>query len=112
MSPGQTHEEMITMLINREWKRSAYTYFDKMRGFTGALMFVVNGFPQNDQTTKTQVSTASVSIDYASHHTYEYYVISKDGQKLSSVDNLPHGYTVAGMIMEEFSNAASVAESA
>nr|WAE42474.1 MAG: capsid protein [Cressdnaviricota sp.] len=68
-------------------------------------MVVVHGYPINDSTTKTQVSTASCSLDMVWKKSYQFDVLERSTTTITAVNNLLGSFTVAGVATNDLTGA-------
>lgn len=102
LGPGGTYNQKMICSVERSYNTSLYgAEFDYIRKFTGSVMFVVSGFPQNDLTTVTQVSSGACGLDIIEEMQISYYPIQQKSVLTTLVDNTVKAFTVAGKVYTE-----------
>ena len=79
---------------------------DFIKNLTHYTMIIIHGTPENDNTTKTQVSLSAANIDYVTKQKWVTKAIYYPLQSQTVTNNLPLAFTVAGEIMNEFTGVA------
>lgn len=76
-----------------------------VRNLTSFPMVVIHGFPANDSTTKTQISTNNVGVDLIWKIQYEYELFGVSTSNITFTNNLPTTFTVAGEFVNDLTGA-------
>nr|WAE42971.1 MAG: capsid protein [Cressdnaviricota sp.] len=77
-----------------------------LKGVTCFTMVVQSGFPQNDVTTKSQVSLGQTTLDFVYKKQYSYTWMSDNDTTYSTTNSLPTTFTVGESVMSEATGAA------
>lgn len=80
------------------------------RGLTCFTMLVDHGFPYNDSTTKTQVSTGKTALDVVWRKQYKYTYITDNSNNYYITNSLPSTFGVGENVFD-YGSGAAVAES-
>lgn len=75
LAPGESHQHVSTYRINRGFRgttTSSSLGFVARPGFTHFLMYTAAGQPLNDSTTKTLISTSSITVDIVCRREYDF----------------------------------------
>nr|WAE42969.1 MAG: capsid protein [Cressdnaviricota sp.] len=101
LAQGQTHCHKIQFhpmrLIDGEYIQSVtYGY----KGLSCYTMVVYHGEPQNDSTTKTQVSTGASTLDIVYRKQYKYTWLNDVDTTWSKTNTLPSSFTVNPSIVD------------
>lgn len=110
LAGGQSH------IHNRYQKKPVYVDMAEIansgcinfKGITHHTLVVAYGMPANDTTTKTQVSTQQVIIDYIYRQTYTYKWVADTTDNMYSLGTLPNGYTVNQSLIEPANDGLTV----
>lgn len=79
---------------------------DFIKNLTHYTMIVIRGTPENDSTTKTQVSLSAANISYVTSQKWITKAIYYPLQSQTVTNNLPLAFTVGAEIMNEFTGVA------
>lgn len=101
LGPGGTFNQRVITKVNKSYDTSLYRNVEYLRQFTGSVIFVVSGFPANDVTTVSQVSTQATALDVVEERFISYYPIQQKSVGTTYVDNLVKTFTVAGKVYTE-----------
>lgn len=101
LGPGGTYNQKVICNVQRSYDTALYNENEYLRKFTGSVMFVVSGFPQNDLTTTNQVSTGACGLDIIEEMTISYYPIQQKSVLTTLVDNVVKAFTVGGRVYTE-----------
>lgn len=63
LAQGQSHVHKFNFKLNKVFTKDEWESFGQYRNFSHFFLFVVNGMPYNDATTKTLVASGSCAID-------------------------------------------------
>lgn len=100
LGQGQSHSHYVKMRPKRMFNSELLTEGNiSLKGFTVHTLIQVIGMPQNDSTTKTQVSLGGAAVDIAVTKTIKYRW--SDDDKNNAVFNLsiPQSFTVGESVM-------------
>lgn len=102
------HRSKSTMnhLMNYEEYQAA-TSSGTIRGVSRFTLPVIHGYPSNDSTTHSQISTTAVAIDMVWKKQYQYYVFDRSTVGFSVSNVLPTSYTVGGEIINDLTGVAT-----
>lgn len=101
LSQGQTHTHRIRFQPNRviDYEQLQYIPFN-LKGLTCFTMLVAHGYPQNDITTKSQVSTGAVALDVVWRLQYKFTWMNDNDTNYSTTNALPGAFTVNPNIVD------------
>nr|WAE42139.1 MAG: capsid protein [Cressdnaviricota sp.] len=109
MAQGQSHTHKVSFKTNKVMDGEYIQYEGNgFKGLSHYVMMVVHGFPYNDSTTKTQVSTGNVAIDFITKVQYKYTWIQDVDTNYSVSNTLPTAFTVSEDIMDIGTGAIAV----
>jgi len=77
-----------------------------IKGLTHYTIIVFHGTPENDSTTKTQVSLSACALDYVVKNKYVTKAIELNYEAANATNSLPTAFGVAGEVINEFTGAA------
>lgn len=101
LSQGQSHRHVSRYNIGRRFQEELKTMVSAdhtMPQFTRYLMVIASGAPLNDNTTKSNVSTATVALDIVRKERYRYFWSDPAITKYYYQNNLPT--ITAGSILD------------
>lgn len=107
LAAGQTHENICINYINKSYNVDtlATDYYDSK--ISVLQMYTVHGFPQNDSTTKTQISLGATAVDFISSYTIEYNILQDFTRTRTDTGSAYiSGFTVGGLVMTFADTAA------
>lgn len=95
---GGHHKHVVTFNPHKMFSNELTTAFPLgvFKDWTKNIFAVCHGYAINDSTTKTQISTSAVSIDFIWRKQYEYHLCERSTTQLYTVNSLPTAFTVAG----------------
>jgi len=106
LAQGQSHSHSCYIkpmrVMNSELMTDASL---SLKGLSMWTMIVVNGLPQNDSTTKTQVSTGNCALDIVATKTIKYTWSSDTNNSYFYTNTLPSAFTVGENIVNIGSGA-------
>lgn len=101
LGQGQSHSHRIRFAPNRTLDQE---YIKNLgpgaKGLTCFTMVVYHGLPENDSTTKTQVSTGQVALDCVWRRQYKYTYLPDYTTTWTTNNTLPAAFTVAENIVD------------
>lgn len=100
LAAGQTYENTCIAYVNRPFNTDTTSndYYDPRH--TVLQMYVVHGFPQNDSTTKTQISLGATAVDFISSYTIDYYLMNEVTRTRTDIGQAyASAFTVGGLVM-------------
>lgn len=113
LAAGEVHEHAVYIQPNKIIRYD--TYSNEPYGLRGLAFFTliqVTGFPDNDSTTKTSVSSAQTAIDWVTSYRYHWQLVNTGKSYTANTNNLVTSYAVGEEVMQEFvGNVASVVAS-
>jgi len=77
-----------------------------IKGLTHYTIIVFHGTPENDSTTKTQVSLSACALDYVVKNKYVTKAIELNYEAANATNSLPTAFGVGGEVINEFTGAA------
>jgi hypothetical protein len=102
---GGHHKHTVTIkpkrMFSDELLQSVGATAAAIAKFTAFSMIVIHGYPVNDNTTKTQVSTSSCSLDIIWRKQYEWQIFERSTVAVSQTNNLVTAFTVAPELMSD-----------
>lgn len=112
---GYSHLHKISHSCNRqisyEYTNGNLSNATQFRGITVGSMIVAHGMPANDATTKTQVSTGEVALDYVWKKTYTYKYLEDAKSSVNvATNNIPAVFAVSESIISPASGTILSAE--
>lgn len=100
LSQGQSHTHRVHYSPNRAIDGEYIQYNSgSFKGLTCFTMIVLHGYPENDSTTKTQVSTGQCDVDVIIRKQYKYTWLNDQDTTFSMTNNLPANFTVGESIV-------------
>jgi len=95
LAPGGNHTVYVNANVYTQMREARFRtglnlYF---AGLTYTMLAVMRGFPLNDSTTTTDVTTAAVAVDYIWNKTYDFTYLERQSQGGSMIDSLDHTVT-------------------
>lgn len=113
LAQGQVHTHRVRFSPRKLIDGECLKYVNNgIKGLTCFTMVVVHGYPENDTTTKTQVSTGTATVDIISRKQYKYmYMVDSDTSYYQS-NNLPSAFTVNESIVDMGSGAVTTDQQA
>lgn len=95
----------INHVLNYEALYAIGTSTSALKGITRYSFPIIHGYPLNDSTTKTTISTAPVGVDMVWRKQYQYYVLEHSTNVVSKTNNLPTTFAVGGQITNDLTGA-------
>jgi len=109
LAQGQSHTHKVSFKTNKVIDGEFIQYEGNgFKGLTHYTMLMAHGFPYNDSTTKSQVSTGNVAIDFISKIQYKYTWIQDVDTNYSVTNTLPTSFTVNEEIMDIGTGAIAI----
>lgn len=106
MQGGQVHSHKCKWIPNKWMDKEEYTWTANtatngvFRDFTVFTMIECYGTPENDSTTKTQVSLGEGRINFSVVKSYDYVVVDRSAAEIDFTQSLPTAFTVGAQIAE------------
>nr|WAE42454.1 MAG: capsid protein [Cressdnaviricota sp.] len=105
LGAGQFHTHRVHFGLNRQFDNEQLQYTPNgIKGATCFTVAMIYGAPYNDSTTKTQVSTGQVTVDFVSKKQYSYTWVQDQDTNYYLTNNLV-GFTVGEDILSIASGA-------
>lgn len=105
--PGNVHTHKSYYECNRLISNEISTYTSSfIKGLTHYTMIIFHGTPENDSTTKTQVSISAANIDYVVKRKWTTKLVYYPFQSNSVTNSLALAFGVGGQILNEFTGVA------
>lgn len=106
LAQGQSHSHTVYVKPMRVFNSEVLSEASiSVKGLSMWTMIVVSGLPQNDSTTKTQVSTGNCALDIVTTKTIKYTWSSDTNNSYFYTNNLPNAFTVGENIVNIGSGA-------
>lgn len=100
-------KSIVNHIINDELVQEMPAASASYGKLTRYQFVVIHGYPLNDSTTKTQVSTAGVAIDMVWRKQYKYRILERSSTAFSAQNLLPGSFGVSGSIINDLTGAVT-----
>lgn len=105
--PGNVHTHKVYYEPNYIISNEVSTWtVDFIKALTHFTMIIIHGTPENDSTTKTQVSLSAANISYVTKRKLTGKMLWLAAQAMTATNNLPLSFTVGAEILNEFTGVA------